>query len=127
MRGIKGGHGHSHGAPPAPVAKPAKAATPAKAGQVADPAKAVAIPMKVAGYLNLAADFAHNFTDGLAIGASFATSSTLATTTVFTILLHEVKMGTRGRTVTMRRLLEYVWEHPRAAHTHSSPCPLGPP
>ena len=24
--------------------------------------------MKVAGYLNLAADFAHNFTDGLAIG-----------------------------------------------------------
>ena len=25
-------------------------------------------PMAVAGYLNLAADFAHNFTDGLAIG-----------------------------------------------------------
>ena len=25
----------------------------------------------VAGYLNLAADFAHNFTDGLAIGASY--------------------------------------------------------
>ena len=24
--------------------------------------------MKVAGYLNLAADFTHNFTDGLAIG-----------------------------------------------------------
>lgn len=46
--------------------------------------------MKVAGYLNLAADAAHNFTDGLAIGASFAHSSTLAATTVFTILLHEV-------------------------------------
>jgi zinc transporter 7 len=27
--------------------------------------------MAVAGYLNLAADFAHNFTDGLAVGASF--------------------------------------------------------
>jgi zinc transporter 7 len=27
--------------------------------------------IKVAGYLNLAADFTHNFTDGLAIGASF--------------------------------------------------------
>lgn len=47
--------------------------------------------MKVAGYLNLAADFAHNFTDGLAIGASFATNSTLAFTTVVTILLHEVR------------------------------------
>jgi len=46
--------------------------------------------IQVSGYLNLAADFAHNFTDGLAIGASFATSSTLATTTVITILLHEV-------------------------------------
>lgn len=27
--------------------------------------------MKVAGYLNLAADFTHNFTDGLAIGIHF--------------------------------------------------------
>jgi len=27
--------------------------------------------MKVAGYLNLAADFTHNFTDGLAIGKFF--------------------------------------------------------
>ncbi len=27
--------------------------------------------IKVAGYLNLAADCFHNFTDGLAIGASF--------------------------------------------------------
>jgi zinc transporter 7 len=27
--------------------------------------------IQVAGYLNLAADFAHNFTDGLAIGASY--------------------------------------------------------
>lgn len=27
--------------------------------------------IQVGAYLNLAADFAHNFTDGLAIGASF--------------------------------------------------------
>lgn len=27
--------------------------------------------IKVAAYLNLAADFMHNFTDGLAIGASY--------------------------------------------------------
>ena len=30
--------------------------------------------IKVAGYLNLAADFTHNFTDGLAIGASYLVS-----------------------------------------------------
>jgi hypothetical protein len=30
--------------------------------------------IKVSGYLNLAADAAHNFTDGLAIGASFISS-----------------------------------------------------
>ena len=32
---------------------------------------------KVSGYLNLAADAFHNFTDGLAIGASFLESQTL--------------------------------------------------
>ena len=41
-------------------------------------------------YLNLAADFTHNFTDGLAIGASFLVDERLAIITVFTILLHEV-------------------------------------
>lgn len=35
--------------------------------------------IKVAGYLNLAADFAHNFTDGLAIGASFLAGQNLGT------------------------------------------------
>ncbi|XP_039259730.2 zinc transporter Slc39a7-like [Styela clava] len=46
--------------------------------------------MKVAGYLNLAADFTHNFTDGLAIGASFLGGQTLGIITTLTILLHEV-------------------------------------
>lgn len=46
--------------------------------------------MHVAGYLNLAADFAHNFTDGLALGASFLAGSTVGAVTTLTVLLHEV-------------------------------------
>ena len=46
--------------------------------------------LKIAGYLNLAADFAHNFTDGLAIGASFLAGETVGIITTITILLHEV-------------------------------------
>ncbi|KAG8192329.1 hypothetical protein JTE90_002149 [Oedothorax gibbosus] len=44
----------------------------------------------VAGYLNLAADFMHNFTDGLAIGASYIAGSGIGLITTMTILLHEV-------------------------------------
>jgi zinc transporter 7 len=45
--------------------------------------------MLVGGYLNLVADFAHNFTDGLAIGASFGSGKgSLATT--LAVLCHEV-------------------------------------
>lgn len=46
--------------------------------------------IKVAGYLNLAADFTHNFTDGLAIGASYLAGSSVGLITTVTILLHEV-------------------------------------
>uniref|UniRef100_A0A8B9UP38 Zinc transporter SLC39A7 n=1 Tax=Anas zonorhyncha TaxID=75864 RepID=A0A8B9UP38_9AVES len=46
--------------------------------------------MQVSGYLNLAADVAHNFTDGLAIGASFLAGTGLGTVTALTVLLHEV-------------------------------------
>ena len=46
--------------------------------------------IKVAGYLNLAADFTHNFTDGLAIGASYLAGRSIGLVTTFTILLHEV-------------------------------------
>ncbi|XP_014214326.1 protein catecholamines up-like [Copidosoma floridanum] len=46
--------------------------------------------IKVAGYLNLAADFLHNFTDGLAIGASYLAGNNVGILTTFTILLHEV-------------------------------------
>lgn len=42
------------------------------------------------GILNLIADFLHNFTDGLAIGASFISGSKLGLSTTFAIFLHEV-------------------------------------
>lgn len=47
-------------------------------------------PIKVSAYLNLAADFAHNFTDGLAIGASYLVGREVGLVTTLTILLHEV-------------------------------------
>ena len=44
----------------------------------------------ISGYLNLVADFAHNFTDGLAIGASYLTGKSIGILTTITILLHEI-------------------------------------
>ncbi|XKL68723.1 hypothetical protein PGB90_006492 [Kerria lacca] len=46
--------------------------------------------IQIAGYLNLAADFTHNFTDGLAIGASYFAGETVGLVTTITILFHEV-------------------------------------
>ncbi|XP_076377579.1 zinc transporter Slc39a7 [Megalopta genalis] len=46
--------------------------------------------IKIAGCLNLVADFLHNFTDGLAIGASYLAGSSIGFITTFTILLHEI-------------------------------------
>ncbi|CAI5701616.1 hypothetical protein KXD40_002833 [Peronospora effusa] len=45
-------------------------------------------PIAAAGYLNLAADFSHNFTDGLAIGATFLRGN--GWTTTLAMLLHEL-------------------------------------
>lgn len=42
------------------------------------------------GILNLIADFLHNFTDGLAIGASFTSGTKLGLSTTISIFLHEV-------------------------------------
>ncbi|KAJ8301027.1 hypothetical protein KUTeg_022546 [Tegillarca granosa] len=52
--------------------------------------KAPEVDIQVAGYLNLAADFAHNFTDGLAIGASFLLGRGIGIVTTLTIFLHEI-------------------------------------
>jgi len=48
------------------------------------------VEIKVAGVLNLFADGFHNFTDGLAIGASFAAGRSVGMVTTFTILFHEI-------------------------------------
>lgn len=120
VRLVKGGHGHSHGAPKndhdsnsvkngevvtekdgdeVPEENDKELRERKKTDEVAQKeikAKTASVPhdhgddIKVAGYLNLAADFTHNFTDGLAIGASFLVSRNLGVITTFTILLHEV-------------------------------------
>ena len=56
-----------------------------KAEKAVEPAKEEQ-QVKVAGYLNLFADFFHNFTDGLAIGASFIAGQSVGLVTTFTIL-----------------------------------------
>ncbi|XP_072285959.1 zinc transporter SLC39A7 isoform X2 [Pyxicephalus adspersus] len=114
VRHLKGedghGHGHSHGHSQAP--KEAKASesknkedeksegkeglrqrkTDNNGGQKGKKGKEEPPPsdMTVSGYLNLAADFTHNFTDGLAIGASFLVNTSVGIVTTVTILLHEV-------------------------------------
>ncbi len=42
------------------------------------------------GYLNLAADGLHNFTDGVALGASFAMTGSLGLATFLSVLAHEL-------------------------------------
>ena len=46
--------------------------------------------VSASGYLNLLADFFHNFTDGLAIGASFLAGRNIGLVTTVTILFHEI-------------------------------------
>ncbi|XP_073498094.1 zinc transporter SLC39A7 isoform X1 [Phyllobates terribilis] len=106
VRHLKGhaGHGHSHGQEPkqssASKEKDDKQdgkegvrqrtkETNSKGGSKSGKEKP-RTEMTVSGYLNLAADFTHNFTDGLAIGASFLVSSSVGIVTTITILLHEV-------------------------------------
>ncbi|XP_026144122.1 zinc transporter Slc39a7 [Carassius auratus] len=99
VRLLKGGHSHSH-SHAAPKAKDSDDDDDDKNREKEKHAdsdkKAVKKPgemtsdIKVSAYLNLAADFTHNFTDGLAIGASFLVSPAVGAVTTITILLHEV-------------------------------------
>ncbi|XP_061477520.1 zinc transporter SLC39A7 isoform X2 [Rhineura floridana] len=100
VRHIKGGHGH-HGHSHAAKAKCSDdegEKEPLRGGSAGEKAAATSrrkekppeSAMRVAGYLNLAADFAHNFTDGLALGASFLAGATVGAVTTLTVLLHEV-------------------------------------
>jgi zinc transporter 7 len=46
--------------------------------------------LHVTGWLNLVADSLHNFTDGIAIGASFANGRGLAYATFLSVIIHEI-------------------------------------
>ncbi|CAG7837201.1 unnamed protein product [Allacma fusca] len=112
IRIAKGGHFHSH-SHSSPAVEASKSGTdkkkktspkPKGAGKDSPDSKAdtnedspaVAVApegdgdIKVAGYLNLAADFTHNFTDGLAIGASYLAGRNVGIITTVTVLLHEI-------------------------------------
>lgn len=110
VRLVKGGHGHSHSGHSQTKAKKEKEETEAtndessskkkesegkekikeKKKKDGKPSESEEEDIKVAGYLNLAADFTHNFTDGLAIGASYLAGKNVGIITTITILLHEV-------------------------------------
>merc|ERR1712176_16333 len=113
VRHVKGEHGHSHGGHGHSHAKKAveekedeKEESVDKSDESDDekedkaeekteekkeePKEEEEQELAVAGWLNLAADFAHNFTDGLAIGASFLAGQSIGVITTLTILLHEV-------------------------------------
>nr|XP_020443722.1 zinc transporter Slc39a7-like isoform X1 [Monopterus albus] len=104
VRLLKGGHGHghshshSHAAPKEKESdeeeekekKKKKEEKGVKHEKVPKKEEKKSTDIKVSGYLNLAADFTHNFTDGLAIGASFLVGPAVGTVTTITILLHEV-------------------------------------
>ena len=112
VRIMKGGHGHSHSLEPAKSADKEEIAVQKKKGkdknsddesEEADKENEVKADqtednsvepaegeIKVAGYLNLAADCFHNFTDGLAVGASFLAGDSIGLITTLTILFHEI-------------------------------------
>ncbi|XP_050670184.1 zinc transporter zipt-7.2 [Leptidea sinapis] len=81
VRLFSNGHGHSHGT---------EQNTKKKDDKGKKSVKVKKNEIKVAGYLNLAADFIHNFTDGLAIGASYIAGHNIGFITTITILLHEI-------------------------------------
>ncbi|KAJ9061427.1 hypothetical protein DSO57_1020917 [Entomophthora muscae] len=93
----KHSHGHSHEpalekAMPAPAKNSGlkhrkKGAQPEKL-DVPEPAAQKEV--KLSAYLNLVADFSHNFTDGLAIAASFYVSKSIGITTTLAVFFHEI-------------------------------------
>lgn len=91
VRLIKGtSHSHSHGGEvQSKEKKSLKSGDKDKSGSSTKKTEPVK-DIKIAGYLNLAADFTHNFTDGLAIGASYLAGNKIGITTTVTILFHEV-------------------------------------
>ncbi|RDL30324.1 Uncharacterized protein BP5553_10202 [Venustampulla echinocandica] len=52
--------------------------------------KEISSSVKLAGYLNLIADFTHNITDGLALAASWYSGPTIGATTTVAVFFHEI-------------------------------------
>uniref|UniRef100_A0A8C4GTD7 Zinc transporter SLC39A7 n=1 Tax=Dicentrarchus labrax TaxID=13489 RepID=A0A8C4GTD7_DICLA len=90
VRLLKGGHGHGHSHGHSHDAPKEKDSDGEEEKEKKKKEEKGSKAEKVSAYLNLAADFTHNFTDGLAIGASFLVSPTVGAVTTVTILLHEV-------------------------------------
>jgi len=96
-------HGHAHKDEKEPLAVTTAVDSPAKStrarkkqnGDVVavvegKQEKDINASVKLAGYLNLIADFTHNITDGLAMSASFYTSPTIGATTTVAVFFHEI-------------------------------------
>ncbi|KAG0238980.1 hypothetical protein BGW41_007996 [Actinomortierella wolfii] len=66
--------------------KDKKELTTTKEDQSSQPSKGI----KLSAYLNLIADATHNFTDGLAMAASFYTSPAIGATTTVAVFFHEI-------------------------------------
>jgi zinc transporter 7 len=108
--GGAGGHDHSHGQAHEKVEagattsgaeisdakdslrarKPANGVTPAVSEVEKAKEKDINSSVKLAGYLNLIADFTHNITDGLALSSSFYASPTIGATTTVAVFFHEI-------------------------------------
>lgn len=87
VRVVKGGHSHSHSS-----VRPKEKLSD---DEDEDNDKNELLPMpeqslSVAGWLNVVADFTHNFTDGLAIGAAYLAGQNIGIVTTITVLFHEV-------------------------------------
>lgn len=97
VRIIKGDHSHSHIHHDSQEKKDLSSEKKEKKEEKKNSGKAISkvhkapkSDIKIAGYLNLVADFLHNFTDGLAIGASYMAGNSIGYVTTVTILLHEI-------------------------------------
>ncbi|GAO52363.1 hypothetical protein G7K_6441-t1 [Saitoella complicata NRRL Y-17804] len=101
------GHGHSHGHDHAAPVEKSEASTTSsdvtttrelrnrKVDVKAPATSAVKVEepkqqIKFSAYLNLIADAAHNFTDGLALASSFYISPTIGATTTAAVFFHEI-------------------------------------
>ncbi|XP_020286853.1 protein catecholamines up-like [Pseudomyrmex gracilis] len=91
VRIIKGDHGHSHHNVEKEDTSSEKNKEKKNSNKAASKMHETSgSDLKIAGYLNLVADFLHNFTDGLAIGASYMAGTSVGYVTTFMILLHEI-------------------------------------